>query len=517
MSFRAIRRRNVKPQANRTTADRGRVRRRRLAMEALECRRVMDAAGLMSMADEAGDDTVEFAEVGSDWQNIEQPADVNADGEVSAIDALLVINQLNRRGAGPVADDGSEAADRHYIDTNGDGLLSPSDALRVINSLNVAALSTGTIAATSVADPEATDDVSNATRTVELARATEAAESAVTADVEAIQAETSKSNIEASVTIQANGASRSITGGTDGTRPVYVAGPVVRDDGRFAVGGGSESGPYSVASRETNGSSFDSRAWLIKNGATKSGVFRSGGMIVVIGTDRDDRVDVSNYGGTYVVTFNGRDYRFSESSISARKLIFFGNRGNDSFTSLTGGRNNLTILAYGGSGHDTLSGGDQSDTLYGETGNDRINGGNGHDHLEGGSGDDILNGEAGQDKLYGGYGRDTMNGGSGNDWLDGGSDHDQIFGDSGDDLLIGNHGDDRLYGGSGKDRLFGGVGRDYLSGGYDSDLLQGGDDNDELWGDASSDWLYGEGGTDTLYYQRGVDGVVSGENRIAVS
>ncbi|MCA9226408.1 MAG: hypothetical protein KDA47_12380, partial [Planctomycetales bacterium] len=96
MSFRAIRRRNVKLSSTRTARDRGRLRRRRLGMEALECRRVMDAAGLVSMPNE---EAAEFAAVASDWQNIEQPDDVNADGEVSAIDALLVINQLNRSGA----------------------------------------------------------------------------------------------------------------------------------------------------------------------------------------------------------------------------------------------------------------------------------------------------------------------------------------------------------------------------------------------------------------------------------
>ncbi|MCA9210457.1 MAG: hypothetical protein KDA55_19000, partial [Planctomycetales bacterium] len=234
MSFRAIRRRNVKLSSTRTAMDRGRLRRRRLGMEALECRRVMDAAGLVSMPNEEAAESVEFAAiefaaVASDWQNIEQPDDVNADGEVSAIDALLVINQLNRSGAGPIADDGNDASDRHYIDTNGDGMLSPTDALRVINSLNTAARSTSSVSATGVAAPEATDEPSSATRTIELAQATEAAGLADTAEVEAIQAETSESNIEASVTIQANGASRSITGGTDGTRPVIVVGPVVRD------------------------------------------------------------------------------------------------------------------------------------------------------------------------------------------------------------------------------------------------------------------------------------------------
>ena len=72
--------------------------------------------------------------------------DVNADGKISPIDALLVINLLNRVGSGPVAEifermaggaggeaDGDMDA---YFDVNRDGHLSPRDALLVINRLN---------------------------------------------------------------------------------------------------------------------------------------------------------------------------------------------------------------------------------------------------------------------------------------------------------------------------------------------------------------------------------------------
>ena len=65
--------------------------------------------------------------------------DVNADGLISAIDALRVINFLSRElsdGSAtsvPVSEIGAPPPD--YYDTNGNGQISASDALRVINKL----------------------------------------------------------------------------------------------------------------------------------------------------------------------------------------------------------------------------------------------------------------------------------------------------------------------------------------------------------------------------------------------
>jgi len=56
--------------------------------------------------------------------------DVNASGQVSPLDALMVINALTDRGEGE-----ETASARTYLDVNGDGQLSPLDALRVINQL----------------------------------------------------------------------------------------------------------------------------------------------------------------------------------------------------------------------------------------------------------------------------------------------------------------------------------------------------------------------------------------------
>ena len=67
------------------------------------------------------------------FTNSDDPMDVNGDGVVSAIDALLVINELNANGAHEL---GTFSEEMPYLDVNNDGHLSASDALRVINELN---------------------------------------------------------------------------------------------------------------------------------------------------------------------------------------------------------------------------------------------------------------------------------------------------------------------------------------------------------------------------------------------
>ncbi len=66
-------------------------------------------------------------------QNPANQFDVNADGFVSAIDALLVINRLNISGPGPVTGLSSPPP---YLDVSGDNQISARDALLVINQLN---------------------------------------------------------------------------------------------------------------------------------------------------------------------------------------------------------------------------------------------------------------------------------------------------------------------------------------------------------------------------------------------
>ncbi len=79
---------------------------------------------------------------GPAWQNQATPTDVNIDGNVTPLDALLVINDLNLHGsrllpAIPAAGEGPPP----YPDVNGDGYATPVDALAVINALNAACCS----------------------------------------------------------------------------------------------------------------------------------------------------------------------------------------------------------------------------------------------------------------------------------------------------------------------------------------------------------------------------------------
>ncbi len=90
----------------------------------------------------------------SPWQNAALPADVNADGHVTAQDAMAVLNALNDGGARSLATSvgrtaffasslrtaaNSVDAAPSFVDTNGDGMLTGLDVLLVINQLNESA------------------------------------------------------------------------------------------------------------------------------------------------------------------------------------------------------------------------------------------------------------------------------------------------------------------------------------------------------------------------------------------
>ena len=77
------------------------------------------------------------------WQNPSLRNDVNGDGMVSPIDALITINALNAEGARtlPLVPVQQQPPGR-FVDTNGDHMLSPIDALLIINQLNSAQTNT---------------------------------------------------------------------------------------------------------------------------------------------------------------------------------------------------------------------------------------------------------------------------------------------------------------------------------------------------------------------------------------
>ncbi len=82
------------------------------------------------------------------WRNPVESNDVNADGFVTPIDPLILINDLNRNGGGllpiPRPAGGGQFSPPlpsfpPYLDVNGDGLLTPTDVRVLINFLNAGA------------------------------------------------------------------------------------------------------------------------------------------------------------------------------------------------------------------------------------------------------------------------------------------------------------------------------------------------------------------------------------------
>jgi hypothetical protein len=80
----------------------------------------------------------------SDWQNPFDRLDVNDDGHVTPLDALIGINDLNARGSRALpARAESEVGSPPFLDVNGDGANSPADVLVVVSQLNATALAEG--------------------------------------------------------------------------------------------------------------------------------------------------------------------------------------------------------------------------------------------------------------------------------------------------------------------------------------------------------------------------------------
>ena len=70
------------------------------------------------------------------WSNSEKPLDVNEDDYISPIDALQIINELNRHGGYRLPVERPRPLAKPFYDVNHDGYIAPIDALLVINHLN---------------------------------------------------------------------------------------------------------------------------------------------------------------------------------------------------------------------------------------------------------------------------------------------------------------------------------------------------------------------------------------------
>jgi Ca2+-binding RTX toxin-like protein len=192
-------------------------------------------------------------------------------------------------------------------------------------------------------------------------------------------------------------------------------------------------------------------------------------------------------------------------------LLAFGGSGNDTLIGGSGGDQ-----LQGGTGNDKLYGGNGNDKLFGESGTDHIRGGNGNDSANGGTSDDKVWGDAGNDSIGGSTGNDTIAGGTGNDYIDGEAGHDWLYGEAGDDDLFGDEGNDTIRAGNdvdyidgenGNDTIYSGAGARLIGGKLHKDLAWGGPGNDTIYGENDDDWIFGEAGADRLSGGTGEDWV----------
>ncbi len=123
--------------------------------------------------------TVDIEAAAAPWHNVTVPTDVNNDGEVTPLDALLVINELTLREhtdaeSGEFLDE-NRPEGVGFLDVLDNGVVAPLDALTVINELSddeVARSSIGTIVDAGTETPPVVFDV-------DLADKSEVAESKI--------------------------------------------------------------------------------------------------------------------------------------------------------------------------------------------------------------------------------------------------------------------------------------------------------------------------------------------------
>ena len=89
------------------------------------------------------------------FHNASMPLDVDNDLQISPLDALVVINQINGNSVGGVGGEQSGEKPVTFCDVDADGVVTPLDVLAVINELNVNLPVAPVIPATPTPEPEA--------------------------------------------------------------------------------------------------------------------------------------------------------------------------------------------------------------------------------------------------------------------------------------------------------------------------------------------------------------------------
>jgi hypothetical protein len=70
------------------------------------------------------------------WHNLARPLDVDGNGEMAPLDALLVINYLNAGLPTKIAPTAGAGGGPGFLDTSANNEIAPLDALLIINALN---------------------------------------------------------------------------------------------------------------------------------------------------------------------------------------------------------------------------------------------------------------------------------------------------------------------------------------------------------------------------------------------
>jgi hypothetical protein len=96
------------------------------------------------------DDTVPPVNV---WRNPKQPLDVNEDGHVAPLDALIIINYLNAGGSSVLPNPRVESSPPFFFDTSDDRFATPRDVLLIFEHLNVQAVASAEGSASYIAWP----------------------------------------------------------------------------------------------------------------------------------------------------------------------------------------------------------------------------------------------------------------------------------------------------------------------------------------------------------------------------
>jgi hypothetical protein len=155
--------------------------------------------------------------------------------------------------------------------------------------------------------------------------------------------------------------------------------------------------PITLTLTDNSGGTYTAAASAVVTGA-----WVQDGVLNVLGTNRDDTVEITRDGGNLQVHASflkdADRSRFSAAGISQIYVQLLG--GNDRARIAADIR--IPAILDGGAGNDVLQAGGGPAVLLGGDGNDTLIGGNGRDILIGGNGTDQLRGQGGDDILIGG-------------------------------------------------------------------------------------------------------------------